>query len=100
MRRRGVILVVVLGLATAACGGGQRSGSAGGGVLFDQACGHCHTLSGANVPSHQGGDLLTVHLKRSLLMQFAREMPVRQPLTRGELAAIVDYVLAAQRRAR
>jgi hypothetical protein len=100
MRYRRLIVVVVLGLATAACGGDQRSASAGGGVLFDQACGHCHTLSGVNTPSHQGGDLLTVHLRRSLLVQFAREMPVRQPLTRGELTAIVDYILAAQRRAR
>ncbi len=100
MRRAGVIMAVVLGLATAACGAGQRSGSPGGGALFDQACGSCHTISGVNTPSHQGGDLLTVHLRRSLLVQFAREMPLRRPLTRRELVTIVDYILAAQRRAR
>lgn len=99
MRRCGLV-VVVLGFAAAACGAGHRSHSTRGGVLFRQSCGACHTISGVNTPSRQGGDLLAVHLRRSVLMQFAREMPVRRRLGPGELGAITDYILAVQRRAR
>jgi mono/diheme cytochrome c family protein len=96
MHRRGLIVVVSLGFATAACGAAHRSPEAGGRVLFGQACGTCHTISGVNTPSHQGGDLLAVHLSRPVLVQFAREMPLRRRLGHGELLAIVDYILAVQ----
>jgi hypothetical protein len=43
---------------------------------------------------------LTVHLRRSVWVQFAHEMPLRQRLGPGELGRIVDYILAVQRQAR
>ena len=98
MRRHGLVAIVVIGLAPAACGAAHRSASTDGRVLFRQDCGACHTISGVNTPSHQGGDLLAVHLRRSLLVQFAREMPARRRLGARELGAIADYILAVQRR--
>jgi hypothetical protein len=35
-----------------------------------------------------------------VLRQFTAEMPVKHPLTKAELNAVVDYVLAVQRRRR
>jgi hypothetical protein len=32
------------------------------------------------------------------MAQFVREMPVTQPLTRGGLRAVVDYVLRVEQR--
>lgn len=97
MHRWALLVVVALGFGTAACGGGRPSGSTGGAVLFRQACGACHTIAGVDTPSHQGGDLLAVHLRRSVWVQFAGEMPLRRRLGPGELDAIVDYILAVQR---
>jgi mono/diheme cytochrome c family protein len=66
--------------------------------VFASACGSCHTLTGVDSPSHQGGDLLHVRLTRAQMLQFTREMPVRHPLTPAELSAVTSYVLSAQRR--
>jgi mono/diheme cytochrome c family protein len=100
MHRYGLVMVVGLGLATAACGAGHRATSTDGRALFHQACGVCHTISGVNTPSRQGGDLLAVHLRRPVLLQFAREMPLRRRLGTDELNTIADYILTVQRHAR
>jgi len=80
----------------AGCGGTTRSGRA----LFAQDCDACHTISGADSPSHQGGDLLRLRLPRPVLLQFMREMPVHPRPDDAQLQRIADYILGAQRRAR
>jgi mono/diheme cytochrome c family protein len=99
MRWCRLVVIVALPLATAACGASHPAAPSGGKTLFTQACGACHTVSGVSPPSKQGGDLLRVHLKRPVMIQFAREMPMRRRLTPVELDAVVDYVLGLQHRA-
>ncbi len=91
-------MIVALPLAAGACGVSHTTAPTGGKALFTQACGACHTVSGVSSPSHQGGDLLAVRLSRRVMIQFAREMPVRRPLTATQLDSIADYILALQRR--
>jgi mono/diheme cytochrome c family protein len=69
-----------------------------GRVLFGQACGACHSLSGVEDPRRQGGDLLHLHANRTQLRELSAEMPVRRPLAEAQLRAVVDYVLAVERR--
>ncbi len=97
----GAVIAVALAAAAAGCGS-SRSPTAhqDGRALFSQACGACHTLNGSDEPSHQGGDLLEVRLARPVLLQFAREMPLRHRLSEAQFQAVTDYVLAAQRRGR
>ncbi|MGH8920559.1 MAG: c-type cytochrome [Actinomycetes bacterium] len=90
-------LALALGVAAAGCGSvtpARQSGRS----LFAQACGFCHSLTGYDSPSKQGGDLLGLRLRRPVALQFAREMPVRHPLSHAQLAAIVDYIALVQRR--
>ena len=69
-------------------------------MVFAQHCSVCHSLDGRNHPRLQGGDLLGFHARRAQVVQFVREMPViHRPLTSAELQAVVDYVMAAERRA-
>jgi mono/diheme cytochrome c family protein len=75
------------------CGGTTRSGRA----LFARECGACHTISGSDSPSHQGGDLRRVRLARPVLLQFMREMPVHPPPDSAQLRRIAGYILAVQR---
>ncbi len=84
--------------AVCGCGGGHGHAvaSSGGRALFDQACGACHTLTGHNDPRHQGGDLRDFHADRAQLYQLAAEMPVRRPLSRGQLQAVVRFVMAVE----
>ncbi len=98
MRRRTSLVTVGLAFAVAACGGTAASPASHGKRLFSQDCGACHTLTGVNSPSHQGGDLLRAHMSRSDLLEFTREMPVRHALSPAQLATVADYVLAIQRR--
>jgi mono/diheme cytochrome c family protein len=77
----------------AGCGGASRGGRA----LFARECGACHTISGGDSPSHQGGDLLRVKLPRRVLLQFMREMPVHPRPDSAQLRAVSDYVLDMQR---
>jgi mono/diheme cytochrome c family protein len=77
---------------TAASGPTASSGRA----LFAQACGACHTLTGHNDSRHQGGDLLGFHASRTQFVQLASEMPVRRPLSRGQLQAVVRFVRAVE----
>lgn len=96
---RSALAVTTAAALVAGCGGSGSTGSSGREV-FARACSVCHTLSGADSPSHQGGDLLAVHLSRAVWVQFARQMPAHPRLTKTQLQAVTDYILAVQRRAR
>jgi mono/diheme cytochrome c family protein len=100
MRWRTLLVTVALAFAIAACGGAEASPPSQGKRLFSEDCAVCHTLTGVNSPSHQGGDLLRAQMSRSDLLQFTREMPVRHALSQAQLATVADYVLAVQRRGR
>jgi mono/diheme cytochrome c family protein len=88
----------------AGCGGGHSQSHARGGgqgrELFTQACGACHTLRGHNDARHQGGDLLDFHATRPQMLQLAGEMPVRHPLSPGQLDAVVTFVMSLEARTR
>ncbi len=119
MASRALVLMLAAASAVtlAACGGGQSSRSmssgpratstpAGGAAavsgrtVFAEHCSICHSLTGRDDPRLQGGDLLGFHAGRAQVVQFVREMPViHRPLTSAELQAVVDYVIAAERRA-
>lgn len=92
------LVLIALPFTGAGCGSGHGSLPGAGAVLFHQSCGQCHSLSGVEDRFHQGGDLLRLRSSRGQLLQFAREMPVPQPLNDAQLSAIVDYVRAVQRR--
>ena len=81
-----------------ACGNGHEHAAASseGRTLFAQACGACHTLTGHNDPRHQGGDLRGFHASHAQLYQLAAEMPLRRPLSRGQLEAVVRFVMAVE----
>lgn len=88
------LLASCMAAAVSACGGGAPGPAAPSGrALFSHACGACHTLTGHNDPRHQGGDLLGFHATRSQMLQLAGEMPVRRPLSRTELNAVVRFVM-------
>jgi mono/diheme cytochrome c family protein len=95
-------MLVLTAVIAAGCGGsGTGSGAAAAGAaLFSRDCGFCHSLTGRQSPRHQGGDLLAYHMSRAEMLEFVREMPVRHPLSQAQLAAVADYVLAAQAKAR
>jgi mono/diheme cytochrome c family protein len=83
--------------ALSACGGGHgHAAAASGRALFEQACGACHTITGHNDPRHQGGDLRNFHAGRAQFLQLAAEMPVRRPLRREQLQAVVRFVTAVE----
>jgi len=106
--RRLLPVLVAWCAALSACGGGgsghaattprrAAAGSGSGGrILFTQACGACHTLSGHNDPRHQGGDLRNFHSSRTQLYQLASEMPIRRPLSRAQLDAVVRFVMSVE----
>ncbi len=81
-----------------ACGSTPEPARSSGAVVFRQSCSGCHTLVGNESRRTQGGDLLGFALSRNQLLQFIREMPVRHPLSTGQLQAVTGYVLRAQRR--
>lgn len=101
MRRATALTALTLAVALAGCGSSSApvpsSRPAAGRALFSASCGGCHSLTGHGTPSQQGGDLLGLRLRRSVALQFAREMPVRRTLTKSQLGAIVDYIAAVQR---
>lgn len=102
MRRVTALAATVLAFTTAGCGSASTPTRSPGitttaRTLFTTSCGACHSLTGHNTPSHQGGDLLAVRLHRAVALQFAREMPVPHRLTKAQLSAIVDYIAAVQR---
>ncbi|MDQ6835795.1 MAG: cytochrome c [Actinomycetota bacterium] len=104
MPARTAALLAATSVGMAGCASaGTRPGperSAVGRMVFATSCRACHSLSGASSARQQGGDLLDVHLRRPVLLQFTAEMPVRRRLHRAEVEAVVDYVLAVQRQSR
>ena len=82
-------------VAIAACSSASRRPISGEAV-FAQACSACHSLIGNDSLRRQGGDLVHYRMSAPQLLQFAREMPARRPLSPRELAAVVAYVHAAQ----
>ncbi len=98
-------LAVALAITVAGCGSAgaptpASRATAAGRTLFAGSCGACHSVTGHNAPSRQGGDLLGVRLPRPVALQYAREMPVRHKLTEAQLVRIVDYIAAVQRGSR
>jgi mono/diheme cytochrome c family protein len=99
-RERSWLLAAASAALLAGCAAGRPHETASAGALFGEACGACHTLSGADDPRRQGGDLLHFHSSRTQLLQLTREMPVRRALTEAQLRAVVGYVMAVERRHR
>jgi len=86
-------------LAMVGCGGGGGlSQTREAAAVFARNCSGCHSLIGNESRHRQGGDLVGYRLSRQELLEFAREMPTRRPLTSSELQLVVDYVLEFQRR--
>jgi len=67
--------------------------------LFAADCSACHSLIGNESLRRQGGDLLGYRFSHRDLLEFAREMPARRPLSPAQLARIVDYVSGRERSA-
>ncbi len=89
--------IVAAGCGSASAPRPTPGATAAARTLFTGSCGGCHSLTGHDTPTHQGGDLLGVRLRRPVALQFAREMPVRHRLTEAQLGSIVDYIAAVQR---
>ncbi|MEO8969548.1 MAG: hypothetical protein ABI427_18700 [Solirubrobacteraceae bacterium] len=105
MRRAFALAAPALAVIAAGCGSASAPTPSSGATaaartLFAGSCGGCHSLTGHDTPSHQGGDLLGVRVRRPIALQFAREMPVRRRLTEAQLGTIVDYIAAVQRGSR
>jgi mono/diheme cytochrome c family protein len=88
---------VAIGGALAGCGATGATLRPAGQTLFTEACGACHSLTGRESPRRQGGDLLRARLSPAVMLQFAREMPLRHSLSAAELRAVADYVVSAER---
>ena len=99
--RATVLAALVLAAAGAGCGSSHpphaSTDASAGRALFARSCGGCHSLTGHDTASHQGGDLLGVRLPRAVALQYASEMPVRHRLSAAQLSTIVDYIAAVQR---
>ncbi len=100
MRHRSALALLAISAILAGCGATGAERRADGKALFAEDCSVCHSVSGVQSPRRQGGDLLREHLSPTVMLQFAREMPVRRRLTEGELKAVADYVVAVERRGR
>jgi mono/diheme cytochrome c family protein len=82
-------------LASCGAGGGQDPPSSGR-LVFARSCSSCHSLSGADDPRRQGGDLLDFGATRAQFLQLAAEMPVRPALREAQLRAVVGYVMGVE----
>jgi mono/diheme cytochrome c family protein len=90
---RRVCVATALSGLLAGCGGTHAEPGA---ALFAHNCSMCHSLIGNESLRRQGGDLLGYRLSRPVLLQFAREMPARSPLSERQLGLIVDYIRQVQ----
>jgi mono/diheme cytochrome c family protein len=88
--------VLLSAIAIAGCGGSSAA-PPDGKALFSENCSACHSLTGVDSPKRQGGDLRAARFSRAVMLQFAREMPVRRPLSAAELRRVADYVVAVER---
>ena len=94
---RAWLLAAASAALLAGCGGSAPRARPAPGVLFGEACGACHSLSGISSPRQQGGDLSRFHASPAQFLQLAREMPVRRHLTEAELRAVAGYVMGIER---
>jgi mono/diheme cytochrome c family protein len=82
----------------AGCGGGNAESGAAqlhrGKQVFARSCSSCHSLTGHDT-ARPGGDLGVAMLSSADVASFVRVMPVR--LARADVAAVADYVHAAER---
>lgn len=84
---------------TSGAASSATGGTGSGRVVFTQACAQCHSVSGHNKPSQQGGDLLHFSSTRAQLVQLTREMPIiHHRLSNAEVQAVVDYLRALEAR--
>jgi mono/diheme cytochrome c family protein len=100
MRHATRLALLAIAGTVAGCGATGAGRQPAGKALFAQDCSACHSLSGRESPRRQGGDLLGARLSPEVMLQFAREMPVRRPLSSVELRAVAGYVVWVERRAR
>ncbi len=98
-RTTGFALLAIAGTLSG-CGATNAVSQATGKALFAEDCSVCHSLSGRESPQRQGGDLLDFHSNRTVMLQFAGEMPVRHRLSAVQLRTVADYVIAVERRGR
>ncbi|MDQ6805951.1 MAG: cytochrome c [Actinomycetota bacterium] len=98
-RRRWFALPAICGVL-AGCGTAAGSRPRTGAEIFAKACGACHSLVGRPSPGQQGGDLLGYRFGHQVMLEFAREMPVRPPLDAHDLRLVVAYVVAVEGRGR
>jgi mono/diheme cytochrome c family protein len=89
------LLLAAIAAVPAGCGASGAT-TVSGRTVFDQECSACHSLSGTENPRLQGGDLRAFHSSRAQLTQLAAEMPVRHPLDRSQLRAVVSFVMGAE----
>jgi mono/diheme cytochrome c family protein len=89
--------IVVVAAGCGSSGGPPRSAGA---ALFTDNCAMCHSLDGRASPHRQGGDLLSVHMTRSEMLEFVREMPLRHRLSPAEQETVADYVRSVEARGR
>jgi mono/diheme cytochrome c family protein len=97
MQGKAIVALIAGSALLVGCVGTSRPS---GKALFAQDCSVCHSLTGVESPRRQGGDLLHPDFSRTVMIQFARQMPVREPLSHAELARVADYVVSVERRAR
>lgn len=101
MRPPTALALVAVASALAGCGGSSPAAPRSAGqTLFAQDCSACHSLTGRESPRRQGGDLRGVRLSPAVMLQFARQMPIRHRLSSAELKVVADYVVAVERRGR
>ena len=99
-RRLAVSATVALTVGCIGCGGSSQQPAPSGQRLFAADCGACHSLSGDERPSRQGGDLRGLRISHVAMLQFVREMPVRHHLSAVQENGVAKYVLAIERAAR
>lgn len=86
--------LLALAPAAAGCGSATRRREPPGARLFAANCSSCHSLTGHNYPSKQGGDLLHLRIPQATLAQFTAEMPVPHRLSAAQVRLIDDYLIA------
>jgi mono/diheme cytochrome c family protein len=95
--KRGIALIgVAASLVVNGCAAAPRRATANGAAVFADNCSSCHSLIGNESEHKPGGDLVGYAFSRSVLFQYASEMPTPHRLTRAELQAVVDYVRRAE----
>ena len=98
MRPGTALAALAVMVAAAGCGSGGGERQAAGQLLFARDCGFCHSLTGRQSSTRQGGDLLRLHIGATAMLEFVREMPVRHHMSPAEVRAVARYVLAVERR--